>query len=141
MVTETSRGRWRRPLMGEHEIGVPTLLFAFLGAPVAWAVHFLVIYFLVALFCTTGWQGAGLAVAVATVAFAAVSVAAGVVAYRRWRERRDGQSWDGAAAEPGGWGTFFLVMGMFGAVLFSALIVAEALPPLFVPTCSEYVSS
>ena len=137
MVTGTSRGHWRRALTGEHEIGVPLLLFAFLGPPVAWSLHFLLIYFLVALFCTTGWSGAAVSVGVATVPFAAISVAAGVVSYRRWRERREGQAWDRAAAEPGGWGTFFLVMGMFGAVLFTVMIVAEAVPVLFVPTCAE----
>jgi small-conductance mechanosensitive channel len=137
MVTQTSRGHWRRALMGEHEIGIPVLLFAFLGSPVAWSLHFLLIYFLVALFCTAGWSGVAAAVWIATVPFLAVSAASGVVAFRRWRERREGQAWDTATAAPGGWATLLLVMGMLGAVLFTALIAAEALPVLFVAPCPE----
>lgn len=137
MVTETSRGHWRRALMGEHEIGVGVLLFAFLGAPAAWSVHFLVIYFLVALFCTTGWSGVTAAVWIATVPLLAVSAASGWVAFRRWSERREGQGFAAATAAPGGWATFLLIMGMLGAVLFTALIAAEALPVLFAPPCPE----
>jgi small-conductance mechanosensitive channel len=125
--------------MGERDVRLPVLLFALLGAPLAWTLHFLVSYFLVALFCAAAWEGAGVAIGVATVASAAVSAASGVVAYRTWRTRRNGQtrSWDAALTEPRGWAAFVLVMGMLGSALFTALIVLEAVPPLFVPTCSE----
>jgi hypothetical protein len=123
--------------MGEREVRLPVLLFALLGAPLAWTLHFLVSYFLVALFCAAAWEGAGAAIGAATVVSVVVSAASGVVAYRAWRARRNAQSWDAALAEPAGWAAFVLVMGMLGSALFTALIVLEAVPPLFVPTCSE----
>lgn len=137
---ETGRGHWKRPLLGEHEIGAGKLLVAFLGPPLAWGLHFLTIYFLVALFCTTGWRGAGLSIALATALFAALCAGAGLVAFRRWRERHERQSWVAALTEAEGWDTFFLIMGVLGAVLFTALIIVEALPPLFFPICSERLS-
>jgi hypothetical protein len=136
-VVDTARGRWQRPILGEHEIRLSVLLFVLLGSPIAWTLHFLVSYFMVALFCTMQWEGAGIAIGIVTVVFTIVSAASGVVAYRTWRVQRDTLSWDAALAEPGGWTTFWLVMGMLGAVLFTALIVLEAIPPLFVPTCPE----
>lgn len=71
---------------------------------------------------------------IATLALGAVSVASGVVAWRAWRGRRDRE-------ETASSGTvhLLLVMGMLGAVLFTLIIVAEGLPPLFVPPCSETI--
>lgn len=138
-MVNTARADWRRPLMGEHEIGLATLLFVLLGPPLAWTLHFLVSYFIVALFCTSGWSGVGMAVGVTTVLLTPVSAAAGVLAYRIWRQR-EYRGWRSSVAEPGGWARFFLIMGMLGAVMFTGLIVLEAIPPLFVPPCSEVVS-
>ncbi len=139
-MVDTARGHRQRAILGEHEIRLSVLLFVLLGAPIAWTLHFLVSYFLVALFCTMAWEGAGIAIGVVTVVFAIPSAASGVVAYRTWRARRESPSWDAALAEPGGWTAFWLVMGMLGAVLFTALIVLEVIPPLFVPTCPEIAS-
>ncbi len=139
-MVETSRFDWRRSLVGEHDIGVPVLLFAFLGSALAWAVHFNLIYFLVALFCTTGWRGGAAAVGIATVVFFAISVAAGVVAYRQWRAHARGtRSWDTALAETSGRVSFLLLIGMISAMLFTLLILFEGVPIFFVPTCPEFV--
>ncbi len=126
--------------MGEHDIGISVLLFAFLGSPLAWAVHFNLIYLLVALFCTTGWRGAPAAVGIATVVFLAISAAAGVVAYRQWRAHARGtRGWDTALAETSGRVSFLLLIGMISAVLFTTLILFEGVPIFFVPPCSEFV--
>lgn len=137
MVVDTERLRRRRPLLGEHEAGVGVILFAFLGPALAWTLHFLVIYFLVALHCTTGRRDATGAVLAATVLFAAVSAAAGVVGLRAWKRERGEQGWMEAVTGGAKWSSFLLVMGILSSVLFTLLIVLEGLPPLFVPTCAE----
>jgi nicotinamide riboside transporter PnuC len=139
MVVDTSRGGWKRALLGEHETGVWVLLFTLLGPPIAWSLHFLVIYFLVALYCTEAWTGAGVAIVVTTIVFGAISFVAGWLAYQRWRQRGEGVGIVSAMAEQSDWGSFILLMGLLGSILFTFLIVAEALPAAFVPLCSEFV--
>jgi hypothetical protein len=136
MVTDTSRGGWRRALMGEHEVGLAALLTALLGPPVAWTLHFVVLYFLVALYCTTGRTDIVLETAVATVIAAGLSVGSGVLGYRRWREVRGEGEWLDVMAEGATRSAFLLLMGVLGAAFFTLVIVMEALPPLFVPTCA-----
>jgi hypothetical protein len=126
-------------MVGEHEVGIGVLLFALLGPPVAWSLHFLALYFLVALYCTEAWEGAGVAILVTTIAFGAVSAAAGWAAYRGWKRDTEQASFEAAMAGDSGWGKFILLMGLLSSILFTFIIVAEALPPVFVPLCSEIV--
>lgn len=137
MVVDTGRSGRKRALLGEHEAGVGLILFAFLGPALAWTLHFLVIYFLVALYCTTGGGDVTAVILAATAVFAAVSVAAGVVGYRAWTRERGGQGWAEAVTGGAQWSSFLLVMGVLSSVLFTLLIVLEGLPPLFVPACPE----
>ncbi|HET7322181.1 MAG TPA: hypothetical protein VFI96_06775 [Longimicrobiaceae bacterium] len=127
---ERSRGHRKRSLWGARDIGLARLFFGALGAPAAWALHFNLVYFLDALFCTTGRTGITLAVAIATLTLGAVAVVAGIVAYRGWRDRR------GIETPSAGTVRLLLAMGAIGAVLFTALIVAEGLAPFFVPACA-----
>ena len=137
MVADTDRSGGKRALLGEHEAGVGVILFAFLGPATAWTLHFLVCYFLVALYCTTGRGGATGVILGATAVFAVMSVAAGVVGYRAWDRERGDQGWAEAVTGGAKWSSFLLVMGMLSSVLFTLLIVLEGLPPLFVPACPE----
>lgn len=98
-----------------------------LGPPVAWSVHFGVVYFVVAAVCAAGGRGVLLPIAAATLLAGAACVTAGVVARHRWRTQPEGEGWGSAR--------LFLAMGMLGAAFFAALIVLEALPPLFLPPC------
>lgn len=123
--------------MGEHEVGLPALLFCLLGPPLAWTLHFLVIYFLVALYCTTGRSSVVVETGIATVLAGGASVWAGVVGFRGWRRHRGREPLLAALSGQIDAGTFLLIMGILGAAYFTVLIVLEALPPLFVPTCAE----
>jgi hypothetical protein len=99
------------------------IVLGFLGAPLAWAVHLGVSYFLVALGCTTNWGGARPAILVATLAFAALAVWAGWI------------GWRGRERDPAGVRDF---LGMGGAVLaglFTLAIVFAGLSPLVLPLC------
>jgi C4-dicarboxylate transporter len=109
------------------EPSIARLLFVVLGPPVAWSGHFGVIYFLVAAICAAGGAGVLVPVGAATVVAAGVSAWAGVMARRLWKRRTEGVE--------GGAVRLFLAIGMLGSAFFTAAILLEALPPLFLPPC------
>lgn len=122
-----------------------SLLLAFFGAPVAWTVHLLVGYLVVALWCATGWGGLGIAIGVLTFACAAAAVAAGMGALRLWRrgqaalesDREPGgpEPWDARMGERGARTAFLGVTAIFIAGIFTWLILLQGLPPVFAPAC------
>jgi len=111
--------------------------FAVLAGPIAWAIHFMGSYALVALDCTTGWGGARLTIAVGTLLLAAVSLGAAAVGYRGWRERSAEQPWDAALAEPRGWVPFAMTSGGVLGLLSALTIILQGLSAVLVPVCSE----
>jgi len=111
-------------------VSIPRLLFALLGAPILWALHLLVCYFLVTLDCITPWDGAVGAVIVATAAGAAGSVAAGRVALGIRRGAGSGQAGDARH-----WLDFLALLGIGGSVLFTAVIVLTGVAPLLTRLC------
>jgi hypothetical protein len=120
----------------EPPFGWGRLFVAVFGGPISWSLHLLVSYFLVALFCSAGWPGLGVALAAATALAAAAAAGSGVVAWRAWRAHVDGQSWDAALSDPHGRATgFLLVIGMVAAGLFLLIILLAGLPPIFLSGC------
>lgn len=115
-----------------HGPSIPRLLFAVLGAPVIWATHLGVIYFLQTLDCITAWDGGRRAILLATLALGAIAATAGWTAWRLHR-RLGGE--DVAAPERDGI-RFLLVLGIGAGVLFTATIVLEGVSPLLAPLCS-----
>ena len=121
------------------------ILLSLLGAPVAWTVHLLVSYVVVALACATSWGGARVLIAVLTIAGVAAAVAAGVLALRLWRQGQAALRTDAEPGEPGAWddrmgergarGVFLAVVALFMAILFGYLIVLQGLPPILEPVC------
>lgn len=121
------------------------LLLAVVGPPLAWTVHLLGAYVMVALWCAEQWPGLTLAVLALTAACFVASAASGILAYRLWHRGRQAlstdrepgapESWDARMGERGARFVFLAVLAMFMAVLFSYLIVLEGLPPLFAPHC------
>ena len=136
----TSRGDWRRSLLGEGQPGVGRLLFSLFGPPVAWSVHFLIIYFFVALACTSEWGGVRAAVVIVTVPLVAIAAWAGVVAHHAWRKVRGEEAKVVTALTSAeGWLPFIHLVGLVGAALFTAVIVLETVPALIVPPCAPTV--
>lgn len=117
-------------------VGGATRGFALLGAPVAWSVHLLVCYFVVALDCTAGWNLAVPGIIGATVLTGAVAAWSGVVAWRHWPRPRGMTQFMSELEQPVGRDRFLMLLGMALSALFTLAILAEALAPLFVPTCS-----
>jgi hypothetical protein len=132
----TAMGRSERGQMGEHEVPLPTLLFAGFGAAVSWGLHFNLVYFLNTLFCKTGRGGGDVAVYLVTAAFALVSMTAGWVAWRRWRMLGNASRLDEAVSQSEGRTSILLFIGMAGGALFTLFIIVEGLVPLFLSTCS-----
>lgn len=138
---------------GHHTAMPPTrhLVLATLGPAVAWTVHLLAAYVVVAAWCTAGWSGTAAVIAALTVACAVASLAAGVLAWRVWRRGQAALRTDEEPGEPGPWDArmgergarvaFIGVVGLFMAGIFTYLIVLEALPLLFTPICPAGVIS
>lgn len=112
------------------ELSIPRLLFAALGAPVLWAAHLSLCYFLVTLDCITAWDGSTWAVVLATVVLAAGALAAGWTALRIRRRLVPGDD-----PEARDWLGFVTYLGMAGSPLFALVIVVTGLAPAFVRTC------
>jgi hypothetical protein len=110
-----------------------TLLAVFLGAPLAWAVHLAVSYFVVALHCGTDWNGGLIGVLVATIVCAVVAGWAGTVAWserKRIRARAAPESPDLIQARE-----FLALSGALLAILFTGAILLAGLSPFFLPMC------
>ncbi|HEX5819430.1 MAG TPA: hypothetical protein VFY20_11150 [Gemmatimonadales bacterium] len=113
------------------------LLFALLGGSVAWAVHFLGSYVLVAVGCAMGWGGMRAALAVATLALAAVAGAATWLAFREWRSEAGVMPWDVALSETHSWRAFLMLSGILLGALATGTILLEGFASLAVPLCSR----
>jgi hypothetical protein len=92
------------------------------GGPVAWTLHLLVSYAVVAAGCATRWDGTTPALVAITIACAAASAGAGLVA---WRDRSD--------TEP----TVRLLaaIGLGLALLFCGVIALGGVVPAMVALC------
>jgi len=132
--------RRARDTGGEPRLGRGRLFFAVFGAAIAWSLHLLMSYLIIATFCNTGWPGLRVALVATTLLSAAGAAASGVVAYRTWRAHVGGQAWDAALRDPHGRATgFLLVMGMVAAGLFLLIILLGGLPPFLLPGCGPGV--
>lgn len=110
-----------------ERFGSPSVWFAFLGGPVAWAAHLLVVYGIVYLPC--GWRLPLLLLA--TGLFALVAIAAGLVA---WGKVKGSPARDTDALK-GGRNRFVGIAGLLNSSLFLLIILAQGVPPLVLGTC------
>ena len=117
------------------EIGTMALFAGFLGAPIIWAVHLAVSYFLVTLDCSTDWDGARAGVVLATAVCAAAALGAGLLGWRGWKRVR-GQVTPGELLDPMRIRGFLTLSGVLMAVLFTGAIVLAGMSPLLLPMCS-----
>jgi hypothetical protein len=115
----------------ETHPGHRRLVISLLGAPVAWLLHLGTSYFLVALGCGTGWQGAGLAVLLITGVCTALAAWAGWLAWIDWRRARQAPS----ELDPPTVRGFVGALGVISAGLFCGAILIAGIAPLFLPMC------
>lgn len=127
------------------EVSRGRMIAAVVGAPLAWTLHLMASYIIVAVWCASDWDGLAVAVGLVTLVCAAISIVCGVIAWRVWREgqamlERDAEpgrpdGWDSRMGERGARVAFLAVMSLAGAALFTFLIILQGLPPLFTPPC------
>ncbi|MGH7509454.1 MAG: hypothetical protein ACREMZ_08285 [Gemmatimonadales bacterium] len=115
-------------------LGTGSLLVALLGAPIAWAVHLALSYFLVALDCGTSWNGGRNGIVVATIGFALAAAGSGLFGWREWKRMRV-PTRRGDVNQPQS-REFFLLGGVVLAMLFTVAIVLAGVSPFLLPMCS-----
>jgi hypothetical protein len=107
------------------------LWFGALGGALAWTVHLLLSYALVAPACAAGGVWMLHAVTVGTLA---PTILAGLLSHRAWqRHRADPQT--GVRGEKSGWRRFMALAGLVLSVLFGLAIVLEGLPAAILSPC------
>jgi hypothetical protein len=127
---------------GETEQGAGTAgtsagrtLFAVLGGAVAWSLHFLGSYAVVAIGCVAGWASTLWIVIVGTLALAALALWSTVVAWRDWRRSAGDQPWDTALSEPKGWYAWLMTVGALMGITSVFTILLEGFGTLMLPLC------
>jgi hypothetical protein len=124
----------------EHPAGVPVpatgaTLFAVIGGAVAWTLHFVGSYALVAVGCVAGWPGLRISLAIGTAALAALAAWSTLAAWRGWRRVSPGQGWDSALSEPRGRVAFLMLTGVILGGISLLAILLEGLGTLALPLC------
>ena len=118
----------------EPRVSPLQVFISFLAPPLLWALHLMVSYFLVALDCTTAWNGGGVAIGIATFLFAAATLGSGLMAWRAWKRIRDGML-PGELLDPIRNRGFLIFSGVLMAPPFALIIILAGTSPLFAPMC------
>lgn len=111
------------------------MLFALLGGAIAWTLHFLGSYAIVAIGCVAGWNRTTVIVAIVTVLLGALAVWSTVAAWREWRRASGDQRWDTALSEPRGWYAWLMMAGVLLGGTSAFTILLEGFGPLVLPVC------
>ena len=127
---------------GETEQAVPRaetapagMLFAIVGGAIAWSLHFLGSYALIAVGCVSRWPSTAGIVGVFTLLLAAVAAWSTIAAWRRWRRSSAGQRWDTALSEPKGWYAWLMTVGVLLGATSTFAILLEGMGSLLLPVC------
>jgi hypothetical protein len=110
------------------------IFISFLAPPLLWALHLIVSYFLVALDCTTTWNGGAIAIGIETVLFAAATLGSGLMGWRVWKRIR-GEMMPGELLDPVRIRGFLVFSGVLMAPPFALMIILAGMSPLFAPMC------
>jgi hypothetical protein len=121
--------------VGTAGTSVGRTLFAVLGGALAWTLHFLGSYAIVAVGCVAGWSSTRVMVAAGTVVLTAVAVWSTFVAWREWRRSGSDQPWDTALSEPRGWYSWLMTFGILLGITSTFTIVLEGFGTLMLPLC------
>jgi hypothetical protein len=127
---------------GESEQAVGTagarvgrIVFALLGGALAWSLHLLGSYALVAIGCVARWGSTIAIVAVGTAVLAGLAVWSTLVAWREWRRTGGDMAWDRGLSEPPGWYSWLMTVGVLLGVTSTFTILLEGFGTLMLPLC------
>ena len=112
------------------------LVWGLIGAPVVWAVHFIVIYTVVALSCWSGFAMTNL-LGLGTSALAALAVSLVALALIGWAGRTAYGLWHAAQheADAPGWQRYAGLTGSLLSGLFALSVVLETVPVFVLVPC------
>lgn len=123
-----------------------TLLFAVFGGAVAWSLHLLASYTLLAWACASGFAAVrGTLIGIGALALALTGWSA-LVAWRWWHvaravDRPEDDSWDARMGERTARVSFLMVAGLILSMIFALGIVYEGFTVFLVPLCQPGISS
>ncbi len=125
------------------DAGAPSmrvLLFALLGGALAWSLHFVVSYGLIAWACTSGFSSVRGVLVVLTVLALAFTGWSSIVAWRGWHLARaldmpEDDAWDARMGERTARVSFIMVTGLILSIVFATGIIYQALTLFLVPLC------
>jgi hypothetical protein len=129
-----TQGETEQPI-GTAGASAGRMLFAAFGGAIAWSVHLLGGYAVVAIGCVAEWGWTIGVLAVVTVALAGVGAWSTLVAGREWRRASDTQAWDEALSEPRGWYSWLMMTGMLLGITSTFTILLEGFGTLVLPVC------
>lgn len=108
-------------------------VFAFLGGPVSWTLHLLLMYFILSNFCGVGTISMRVILAAVTAVLALVAFSAAAVGWREWKPDpgRKHRTLD----EPVSRSSFMGRSGVMLGILFGVATIAEGIPIALLHTC------
>jgi hypothetical protein len=121
--------------VGTAGTSVRRTLFAVLGGALAWTLHFMGSYAVVAVGCVAGWGSIRVILAAETVVLTAIALWSTYVAWREWRRSSGDQPWDTALSEPRGWYSWLMTAGILLGITSAFTIVLEGFGTLMLPLC------
>jgi hypothetical protein len=121
--------------VGSAGASLGRILFAVLGGAIAWSLHFLGSYALVAIGCVARWDVTVPLVTAGTLILAAAAAWSTLVAWREWRRVGRDMPWDRALSEPPGWYAWLMTVGLLMGVTAVCTILLEGLGTLMLPVC------
>lgn len=124
-------------LLGESRLSLPELLLGSIGGATAWLLHLGASYLLLTVGCNEHWPGIRVMLIALTLGLAAASAWTGLFAYRRAKHLDSKDDWARTLSAGIDREDFLMIVGTAGSAVFTLIILAQGLPPLFVPLCAE----
>jgi len=126
-----------RSLLGRTRLSPWELLVGSLGGASAWLLHLGSSYLLLTIGCNENWSGIRLVLIALTIGCLAIASWTGLFAYRRIEFTGTGSDWAITLSAGMSRENFMMVVGTVSSAVFTLIILAQGMPPLFLPLCSE----
>lgn len=123
------------PTVGATGASLGRIVFALLGGAIAWSLHFLGNYALLAVGCVARWGTVVPILIAMTLLLAGVATWSTVLAWREWHRAGRGMPWDRALSEPPGWYAWLMTVGVLMGITSLFTILLEGLGTLMLPLC------
>jgi len=123
-------------LLGRTRLPLWKLIVGSIGGASAWLLHLGASYLLLTIGCNENWPGIRLILIALTIGCAAIGSWTGLFAYRRIESMETDSDWAITLSAGMSRENFMMVVGTVSSVVFTFIILAQGVPPLFLPLCS-----